>query len=422
MVDSLDDLVCPRCKSPLDRDVKSTDDGAFGHLNCPCHSYPVVAGVPVIQRNALVEQTADLVANGRRDAAVATLLNRSRRSFPARESLGRAARAVQSLPPPLRWYLRTAAVVEGRVGVETPATFTGLIDERVRGHFADYLRYRTVEQSFWGLHAVLPRIASRSGAVLDFGGGWGHSSQVVHASTDRRVCNVEIDFAPLYYQRRFFDEDISTVVVEPGGDLPFREDAFKTILDLDGFHYVPNKYSVAGEYERVAHPDGQILLLHAHNRGYTDRGDPLDADAYLDCFSWSGRVTPEESFLEAFLTGTDDFTVPAWPGSASQDLCLLFERDDTPDSTISLVDHPFRSITGPLVVNPLFDRTRSDAGLELSRGPVSDQFAEEFAFSLSHTDETYVLEEETDPFDPLVRGVLSPLPASYSPDEPVSLD
>jgi len=411
----LERLCCPWCRSRFESGAEG-ETVSFGLLECDCSTYPIAGGVAVLRRDALTSMAVSRLQSRKHERAISLLLNRPT-PLPLRQLCGELGRKVRAPPPLLSQYLSLCSTVDGyRRGIDEFDWFRTAVEHLESEYFSRYLIYRPFEQSFWNLHAFLPLIDDHEGPVLDFGGGWGHSSYLVHRTTGLDVYNVEIDFRPLYAQQQFMSDQLGAVVVEPGMDLPFRENTFGTGLDLDGFHYVENKYGIASEYERTVRETGLILLLHTHNRAVTDRGAPLSSPGYRDCFSWNATAYPETDLLSGFLDGSVRLSTLADPECRDQEFDIVVSREPATDLTLETATHPFESDLEEAMVNPLYEVSERSDHWQLQRVALDDRFASEFAFSVANTEPQYRLQKgESVPRDLLYRGVLAPLPDGYAP-------
>jgi len=405
-------LHCPRCKSTFAAD-NGPDVIEFGLLDCDCTTYPIVGGITILRQDALTSLTVDMLREGKEEQAVNLLLNRSSR-LPGRHLLSELGTKIQSFPPLIPRYLSACSKIEA------PRTqhdyFSQVVKVFQKDYFAKYLVFRPFEQSFWNLHAFLPFIDEHDGPILDFGGGWGHSSHLMHRVTGRDVYNLEINFHPLYVQRKFVNEDVGGVVIEPGMDLPFAPDTFGITLDLDGFHYVENKFGIATEYERTTCDQGSVLLLHTHDRAVTERGVPLTPSGYRECFARDTIVAGEEDLLSQFLEGSVRLCDLPDPRTSNQDLNIVISDCSTEDVVLETGGHPFETKVGQVRVTPLYDAIEHDEYWQLKRRDLCEKFVTEFAFSVTNTEPKYRLpKNDSVSTDLLYRGVLSPLPETYAP-------
>ncbi|WP_168215833.1 methyltransferase domain-containing protein [Halorussus ruber] len=334
------------------------------------------------------------------------------------------ASKVRHLPDPFSLvsrYLTGGATIESQFNsVESIDTF----DEAVRtvgitNRYCQYLLHRPFAQSFWNCHAVLPLVTAETGPVLDYGGGWGHTAQLLKIATSRPIFSLEVDFKPLYFTKRYLEPETKGVIIERGNDLPFSEDAFKTLIDLDGFHYVHNKNGTASEYERVTRADGSILLLHTHNSNINERanfGAPLRASEYAECFSRETIGVPERDFLTDFVTASDTYTASDTSVSETQEFNFFIGHDEV---SIDWTDHPLSNPSGEFTLNPLYEKSANG----ITRGTVLPAFAREFDLSMEATNEYYSRDEIHDRARELLyKGVLTTLPPTYtSSDRRISI-
>lgn len=414
-------LVCPECKSDFDVSVEVVrqDDVTFGWLSCPCSEYPILGGVPVLRDNALVQLAADQMERGQYENAVRILLNESVSTLPFQNRLTtitERAEDLASVPAPVRRYLQAAP----RLQTWSAMSATTYEETITRYHdtnaaIREYFLYRPFESSFWNLHALLPLLAERTRPILDLGGGYGHAARLLRVTTDRPVCNVDISFRYVYPYKRFVDPDGFGIVVEEGMDLPFPDGAFGDVLNLDGYHYVPDKYKTASEFERVVRDDGSILLLHAHTRRHHPvAGSILSPAKYEACFSRDGIAVPERELLGQFLGNERPFGLDS-TFDTTDNLNLVFPPMGRTDVTIDPARNPLSNWSGPTTVNPIYERSHSNEILQLSRRPVTEKFRNMFRFSFERTDDEYTLGPGSELLEKLLyRGVLTVLPEQYA--------
>lgn len=414
-------LECPECKSDFSvvGDVTVQNAVSFGWLRCPCSKYPILGGVPVFRDDALVQLAVGQMERGRYENAVRLLLDEPASVFPLRDPLvtltERAADSA-SIPWPVRAYLQLAPRFQ-RWSATSSRTFEAAIEPFHEEHVLttnEYFLYRPFESSFWNLHALLPLFASGGGPILDMGGGYGHGSRLLRVTTDRPVFNIDISFHHVYLYEQFVDPDGFGVVTEPGQDLPFSEEAFGSVLDLDGFHFISDKYKTASEYERVVREEGPILLLHTHTRrNHPFSGSVLSAAKYEACFSRDGIAIPEQELLREFLYQDGPFTLSS-TFNTTDNLNLVFAPSGPESLTVDPANNPLSDWSGPATVNPIYESRSSDGTIRLSRRGVTEEFFNKFRFSFENADNEYVFEPTPPlPEDLLYRGVLTVLPERY---------
>jgi hypothetical protein len=421
-------LQCPECKGQLEpRVLRATEQRIeFGLLECLCSTYPVVGGVVIIRNDTRVERVKQLLSNGEYDVALGLMVGRN--SFVPHLSVGeRALSAMGRERPTVRVLDRLLSTAirrrVRRTSVDAWATFEEAVDallgsESPDWYFDEYLLYRPFGQSFWNLHAVLPLFEASDGPVLDFGGGADHAAHLVSRSTGRPVCNVDTDFNLLYLCTQFLTPGSYAVLISPDRDLPFETDAFDTTLNLDGLHYLENKYLACGELDRVTDEEGELLLLHQHTgEEHPHSGIPLPVHRYRKGVSRDGIVVPERTLLNAFLDAADEFYTRDHP-DADGNVNLVFTPDGEDGLNLSKDQNALLQWEGSVVVNPLYDIKSIGDEIRLERGRPSDGYRTEFSFSMAHTESTY-----TTAGDPsrelLARGVLTLAPDAYASARPI---
>ncbi|WP_254538287.1 class I SAM-dependent methyltransferase [Halomarina litorea] len=426
-------MECPECKSPIDSTALRRNDRQrveYGLLDCACATYPVVAGVAVLRTDALTQTAAEHVASREFETARSVLLNLPGR-VPGRSACGTVLSRLGSAGHPAVRALAAYHRASGRSDEEVGAwrTFedaaTALVGSDDPGfYFDEYLTFRPLEQSFWNLHALLPLFHDAPGPLLDFAGGAGHASDLVARTTGTRTCTVDVNFRTLFLYTRFVNRQQPAVVIGEGADLPFFDDAFGTTLNVDGLHFVPNRFAMSGELERVTAADGLVALLHQHTDDQARiSGTALPTAEQTRGFDREAVVVPERDVVEPFVRAVDEGggsieLHDRRDGADGGDVNVLFGADvddDTVDIPVERRVHPLLDWAGPVTVNHAYEVTTDGGSLHLERRPLSPVFREEFDRTMAHTDEAYVV--SLDDVDArrslLARGVLTVLPERY---------
>ena len=176
------------------------------------------------------------------------------------------------------------------------------------------------------------------------------------------------------------------VCSDANNPLPFDDAEFNTVLLSDAFPYIWQKRMLAREMQRVASPDGVIVLPHLHNalgENYT-AGDALTPAAYRDLFMPSGaRLFDERPILDGILDHRIvDLTGETEPAALGDTPSLtlvasrnpgLFQCRDVPDRL---------DVSGSLKINPLYriERTGGNRTHLTLRFP-TPEYEDEFAVS-----------------------------------------
>ena len=259
-------LHCPFCGGPfaISHGEESGGEVRLGLLTCGCGVYPLVAGIPVLRKDAVAQKAVELVRSGRDSDALFTLL------APAPPAL--AHRWVRSLPslPVLRWIKNAAhrqALDEFAAKLAPDLTAVEVLHlyfRNTRENY-NYLSYRFGQPR----HLVALSFASLippGRPVLDVGCGCGH---ITHSLAQRArgelVVGIDEFFFGLYLGKHWIAPAAEYVCCAADAKLPFADGTFSAAFSSDSFHYFTHKDVSLGEMARVTGPEGLILLAGMHN-------------------------------------------------------------------------------------------------------------------------------------------------------------
>lgn len=262
-------LACPRCGADLREDGR--------RRRCPCGSYPVVEGIPV-----LTDEARD------RDPDLGTLLARHRP--PPRTRAGSLLRR-----------LFPGAARLARAATRPGATFLDAAARLGRASDLDYFRYRFSDPSYVASCAFLAPLTE--GPVLDLCCGAGHVTRaLVRKLPGAAVVGLDLNFSLLFLARRFVAPEAPLVCADAAGRLPFRDGAFAAAVCADAFYFLRDRARAAAELLRVTR--GPILVPHLQDpafRGPSVR-PPLSPAEALGLFRGRDpRLHSERRILERFL-------------------------------------------------------------------------------------------------------------------------
>lgn len=315
-------LACPRCGADL------AQNG--GRLRCPCGSYPVVEGIPV-----LTDEARD------RDFDLGTLLAlhrpppRTRAGSLLRRLFPGAARLAFAATRPGATFLDTAA----RLG---------------RASDLDYFRYRFSDPSYVASCAFLAPLTE--GPVLDLCCGAGHVARaLLRKLPGAGVVGLDLNFALLFLARRFVVPEAPLVCADAAGRLPFRDGAFAAAVCADAFYFLRDRARAAAELLRVTR--GPILVAHLQDPAFQGPSvqPPLSASEILRLFDGrSPRLHSERRILERFLANRVlDLSGPEPRADEAVSLSAGVETRVYPDADF---------FTGGRSINPLYEvREEGDA-------------------------------------------------------------
>lgn len=287
----LDILECPFCGDRLhvqaspEPEVRA-DEVMTGILQCQCCAFPVVDGIPVLRLAPDADAAMELLGAGRpRDALKQMLgLDDAERSDRFDSLMSNTTR---------------------------PPTFRGAVEVLSRDDEGVYLLYRFSDPTFLCARAVLEAVfagrPSRSGCVLDVGGGAGHLAWAVGRVTPPAdIVVADLVFWKLWLAKRFVATRCQPVCCDAAVPLPFARKSFDVTYCSDALHYVWPRRLLAGEIMRAARADGAIVLAHLHNALCENEspGMPLTPVGYRHLFDpRQPAMYRERDVLDAVIAG-----------------------------------------------------------------------------------------------------------------------
>lgn len=384
-------LVCPECRATLAFEasrIQPLHDGVFGVLSCPCSTYPVIDGIPVIRRGRVdvqdhmtsraevdgptVEHLVDLVrGDDPLDALVALL------AFPPPTPMNLGTRPGIRLPftrgpwPHLAHEARRGEVraLLGELDSLTAQDWMELCynrsSDRISGELFPYFFIRFGQPRFLSSIAFLQALPRDGGPILDMACGFGHIMYHL-AEREHPVASVGLDrnFFQLWVGRRYVAPGQSWVCADRLDSLPFADDAFSASVCTDAFHLFPTQQEAMDELRRIARAD-TVLLDRVGNVEL----EPHDTDAERDPAGYVSlvrgapwRLACEEELFADYRAGhgvqlatprpPEDFTGRKW-------LSLISSRDESLFVDVEPFDTPSHG-AGTLRINPIYRVERDE--------------------------------------------------------------
>ena len=316
-------LLCPFCGATLNGCQAARSDGEVEYdvLTCHCGEYPVVAGIPIIKKDASGE-TLDginsLIKAGRqRDALLAMIVPPP----PAVPTL--APPWIQSLPSVkgIRRLKRLAHEREARGWREQAiALLTDTRDGITACNLLDLYYHRSGFKmddgyDYFALRFGQPRhlvalslatlIEKPNKPILDLACGYGHITRsLLRRANGQPVVGIDQEFPGLHLAKNFVAPGADYICCVADGPLPFPDDFFSVAFCSDAFHYFENKVTSATELKRLTQEDGLVILVWMHNvlwrRPYD--GLPLPAEGYQSLFAdMPHRLVADSEVLVRYL-------------------------------------------------------------------------------------------------------------------------
>ncbi len=364
-------LRCPFCGTAVslvqnEALVPTGDRIESGVLGCECCAFPIVAGIPVMIADDTARKAMHALEAGRREDALFTLLGLDET---------RAG--------------RFRALLAGE-----QVTYRDAIEILSPDAEGTYFVYRFSDPTYVMIEALLRAIGQQppalegperlSGRVLDLCGGTGHLTRVLASlrPAGDPVVLADVYFWKLWLAVTFTAPGCEPVCCDANNPLPFRREAFPTVVLADAFPYIWQKRSLAEEMMRLAGPEGVVVLPHLHSslgENFT-AGMPLTPDAYLNLFApLRPRLFSDESlFADIVGHGAIDLTrdvSPADLGDAPSLTLIASRREDL------FRKHEVQEagdVTGEVRVNPLYRIERRGSSSVLTLTFPTPEYEEEF--------------------------------------------
>jgi SAM-dependent methyltransferase/uncharacterized protein YbaR (Trm112 family) len=380
-------LQCPYCRERFEfSEAPRAPDGEaeFGVLRCSCGAFPVVDGIPIIQRAAvgMYEHTRGLVeVEGSQVAALVQLIEAGR----TEEAL-LACLAVPELPPRLSqamgWRIAHSSAAahlahwlgnrrlrhqilahRQEIGARTVLEFYyhpgGPLDVAV-GHY--FIR-RFCQPRHLSALALAANFAAASKPVLDIACGVGH---LEHYFTRREapvpVVGLDMNFFHLWIARYWIAPQARFVCANAADGLPFAADAFSGMLCSDAYHYIANREQLLREMQRCA-PGRLTVLTRVGNLAVKpNEGDERSLPDYLqELGSAQPLAFGEDELLRCYLERRNPLTAARLNrGELAARKWLSFVWNSP--AAAAAYDEAWPHAVGRIGVNPIYAASTTRTG------------------------------------------------------------
>lgn len=274
LLELLELLRCPACAGRLAwaRRQLTTPGDEYGFLRCDCQAYPLVAGIPLLQREGTTEIAEALERDRLKDALVLAL-NTSAKSTAEKvlekSRLGR----IPGLSARLRRKYADTRLARARKLQELETrggTFRELLDAAFAypgsRDAADYFFYKFGQPRHIAALAWAPVLAAAEGPILDLACGPGHLAwSLTRSGAAGRVVGADHYFKSLFLARRLSGTRARFVCCNAAYGLPFRDGGFGAAVSADAFHFLPYQAPCLRELRRSVRNDGLLLLVSLPN-------------------------------------------------------------------------------------------------------------------------------------------------------------
>lgn len=382
-------LSCPFCHSGFQFEEKpapAVGRGEFGLLTCDCSTFPVIDGIPIVQRAPIaafehttgsletrgvaIETLVELVRRGETmDALLECLVEPylprfwRRASRFLRGSTARKAVRAQNKRALLRLLLRRRDVLGAREVLDIYYMSGGPLDKEV-GH---YFVCRFGQPRHLAALALAATLKSQTKPILDIACGIGNLEHYLGCRADRSsIVGLDINFHQLWIAKHWMAPAADYVCGDASVGLPFADDAFAATICSDAYHYIGNREGMLREIARCA-PGRPVMLTRVGNRAVLpNEGSERPLSGYLEEFaSDTVQVFDEDELVRSYLRRADPFDrAPRGSESLSESKWLSFAWN-VPDASgrrAGETDTVRPHAVGQIGLNPIYAQHRQSNG------------------------------------------------------------
>jgi SAM-dependent methyltransferase/uncharacterized protein YbaR (Trm112 family) len=280
-------LHCPFCGGALQPrpSPRLGDEPGYGMLCCDCGNYPVVAGIPILKKDANratrqpVTHILNLVAAGRHREALHALLMPPApspeacipawlRAWPSRRGVGRL-KSLWAQPARRAWRERAEVFLSqppDKVTVRDWLDF--YYDPPLRGRLDPYSYYTHcfgTPRYLTGL-SLASLIQAPDKPILDVGCGSGYFTRhLVSHAAGQPVIGIDSSYFALYVAKGWVAPQAAYVCADADVVLPFPDDTFAAVFSANAFQLFTYQVSCLRELKRVTGQRGIIIVVAVRN-------------------------------------------------------------------------------------------------------------------------------------------------------------
>jgi SAM-dependent methyltransferase len=399
-------LCCPQCGAAFVSEAtgKSGPFASFDLLKCCCSAYPVVAGIPILQKGSIgatqqpASEILELIRQGRStDALVAMLLPAApvpadlalpwMKGLPGRVGVAIRNRYARYRGVP-RWRSKAVGLLESaQTGLTACEFLRSYVDElRLLPSVCDYMVYRFSTSRHLVALSFANLIDHPARPTIELGCGCGHITRaLLDRSRGQAVVGIDALFWPLFVAKTWVAPEALFLCAEADRSLPFADGIFGAAFSTDAFHYFPDRAATVKEVRRIMRPGGNLFLTTVNNAAFGHPGVSyrLRPEGYKRLLSgWPNRSVADADVLARYLQQrAPKLDVNGDWGRISQELRLSFVASE--DESVfrdheAFPDWPHSR--GRLSINPLYRRAgKSSASICLQRRFPSPKYESENA-------------------------------------------
>jgi SAM-dependent methyltransferase/uncharacterized protein YbaR (Trm112 family) len=276
----LDCLRCPFCWGELKASCRQRGEELIsGILDCHCSRYPVIAGIPILQKepSRVLAELIRRIEAGLETEALLFAVSPFAVPPPSSRELGwpwiqfiPSVRGVNRLKHvAYSWRLRRWETQAKHLLIdksETTATHLLKFFLGSNKDAFDYFAFRFGQPRHLVALSFASIIQKPGKPILDLACGYGHITRnLLGRAKGQPVIGIDPNFLGLYIAKTFIAPDAEYMCCATDGPLPFADGYFSAAFCSDAFHYFQNKAATIRELKRLTQHDGVIILTWVHN-------------------------------------------------------------------------------------------------------------------------------------------------------------
>jgi SAM-dependent methyltransferase len=395
-------LRCPHCGSDLEIETvlkKQNQEIITGVVRCECSKFPILEGIIDFNAGALDCPIVDLIKEKRvKEATIRCLSGHySADDQPKQANNSLFSHVLSIFLSELRKIREKKANSKVYMSHKNSSPFCSVLGN---GLYETYLKQRFASETFWSLYSFVPLMKRKKGRILDLCCGLGHSSFVIsNYVKPQQLCCADLSFRFLYLAKEYFAPKADFVCLNANSPLPFKNEAFSSVLTLDAFHAVTERMELAHEMQRILFPDGMLLILHLHNSLMENYGAgvvySMTPKAWVELFRdgmLKIKAIPERKILEDFFF-RDELDLAEEYSQDSLDsanaITIVATSDESVFETYENDRAEFLARKEYLIINPIYKIRERGNNLQLERLHDTDGFGDRLAFSEKYLPEKY---------------------------------
>lgn len=383
-------LRCPFCRGSFsfdERPAPSIGRAEFGLLRCSCSIFPVVDGIPIVQRApvGMFEHTRGTPEiDGIEIEALCRLIELGKTAEALLECL-----CVPHVPPRMaallgwrlahspqvgafvRWrarqrLLRDVVSRRSALRARDVLSFYYFSDQGLDPAVGHYFVRRFAQPRHLAALALCASVPSSDQPVLDIACGIGHLEHYLGSRADPvPVVGLDMNYYHLWVARHWIAPASDYVCGNVKDGLPFTDDSFSAVMSSDAYHYFPERASLLAEMRRCA-PGKMVLLSRVGNaQVMPNEGDERSPAAYLAEFGEEPvRAFTEGQLLRSYLRRNDPFDEPTAHAAELSDckwLSFVWNAPAAARRSVAADSVPPHAV-GRLGVNPIYVQSTADSG------------------------------------------------------------